>query len=79
MRQVGAYEAKTRLSELLEEVRKGGSVTISKHGVPVALLVPVPASRRQETGAVIAALRDLRRGITLGGISLRELIEEGRR
>jgi prevent-host-death family protein len=79
MRTVSAYEAKTHLPQLLEEAKRGETVMISKHGVPVAMLVPVPGSRHQDPGRVITALREFRRGITLGGLSLRELIEEGRR
>ncbi|MBI4279160.1 MAG: type II toxin-antitoxin system prevent-host-death family antitoxin [Armatimonadetes bacterium] len=79
MRVVGAYEAKTHLPQLLEAVEGGETITISKHGVPVAMLVPVPDKRRRNPAEVIAALRDLRTGVTLGGPSLRELIEEGRR
>ena len=37
---IGAYEAKTHLSELLEKVEAGEEITITKHGVPVAKLVP---------------------------------------
>jgi len=44
---VGAYEAKTRLSELLERVEAGEEITITKHGAPVARLVPV----KKEAGA----------------------------
>ena len=43
MRQVGAYEAKTHLPRLLDEVAAGATITITKHGVPVALLVPPTA------------------------------------
>lgn len=78
MRTVGAYEAKTHLPQLLEEVAKGQSVTITKHGVPVAMLVPPGGARRPNPGTVIEELRRFRRGITLDGLSLRELIEEGR-
>ena len=75
---VGSYEAKTHLSALLERVAKGETITITKHGVPVAMLVPHPQSRRPEPAAAIKALRDFRQGIKLDGLSLRELIEEGR-
>lgn len=78
MRTVGAYEAKTHLPQLLEEVAKGQSVTITKHGVPVAMLVPPRGALRPNPSTVIEELRRFRRGITLDGLSLRELIEEGR-
>lgn len=80
MRTVGAYEAKTHLPHLLDEVARGETITITRHGVPVALLVPAAESRRKSAGEVIAALRELRQEIRpLEGRSIRELIEEGRR
>ena len=79
MRTVGAYEAKTHLSQLIEEVTRGQQVAITKNGLPVALLVPVPSTQKPDVRKVISQLRELRRGITLGDLSLREMIEEGRR
>jgi prevent-host-death family protein len=79
MFQVGAYEAKTRLSQLLEQVAQGEEIVITRHGVPVAVLAPVPASRKSDPKAAIAALKVFRRGRQLAGIPLQELIEEGRR
>lgn len=79
MRSVGAYEAKTHLPRLLERVAKGETITITRHGVPVAQLTPAPEARRTNIRDVIAALREFRRGKTLGGIGARTLIEEGRR
>ncbi len=78
MKSVGAYEAKTHLPELLSEVAAGQSVVITKHGVPVAKLVPAirqPTPPRE----VIDALRDARRGVLLSGLPLRDLINEWRR
>ena len=76
---VGAYEAKTHLPQLLAEVEAGLSITITKHGRPVARLVPPFTNDRPEAGHVIASLRRARQGIRLEGLSLRELIDEGRR
>lgn len=76
---VGAYEAKTHLPRLLEEVQKGRTITITKHGVPVAKLVPVTNNRQMSVDEAIAALRELRKGIRLDGTTIREMIEEGRR
>lgn len=78
MKSVGAYEAKTRLAQLLKEVALGETVTITKHGVPVAVLVPFPGNEHADAGAVIDALGEFRRGVTMGGLSLRDMIEEGR-
>ncbi len=81
MKTVGAYEAKTHLAQLLDEVANGGSITITRHGSPVAQLVPVPESRRPDVGAIIDEWREYRRqqNIRLDGLSIREMIEEGRR
>jgi prevent-host-death family protein len=76
---VGAYEAKTNLPRLLEEAAAGLTITITKHGRPVARLVPPVANERPEPDQVVASLRQARQGIRLKGLSLRELIEEGRR
>ena len=75
---VGVYEAKTHLPRLLDEVAKGKTITITKHGVPVAKLVPVSAARRMSVDEAIAALIELRSKVSLGGLTSRELIEEGR-
>lgn len=78
METVGAYEAKTHLSQLLERVAKGERITILKHGVPVAVLQPVDAEKARPASEVIAQLRKFRVGRRLDGISIRSLIEEGR-
>ena len=79
MRTVGSYEAKTHLPRLLDEVAGGEEITITKHGVPVAVLVPPPGRERRSTAEVIEELREFRKGNTLGGLKIKDLIEEGRR
>lgn len=79
MAEVGAFEAKTHLSNLLERVERGETITITRHGKPVARLIPIAGSSREERRRAIAELKELRTGQTLGGLSVRELIEEGRR
>ncbi|MFZ5449237.1 MAG: type II toxin-antitoxin system Phd/YefM family antitoxin [Thermodesulfobacteriota bacterium] len=78
MLQVGAYEAKTRLSQLIDQVSKGEEIIITKHGVPMAALVPISGPRQQDPKAAIAAIKEFRRGRRLAGLSLRQMIEEGR-
>ncbi|MGC1194070.1 MAG: type II toxin-antitoxin system prevent-host-death family antitoxin [Candidatus Dormiibacterota bacterium] len=75
---IGAYEAKTHLSRLLDEVAQGRRFTITKHGVPVAILAPVGSGLQQGVAQAIDELERFPKGITLGDSSLRELIEEGR-
>ncbi|HWH36762.1 MAG TPA: type II toxin-antitoxin system prevent-host-death family antitoxin [Candidatus Limnocylindrales bacterium] len=78
MRRVGAYEAKTKLPSLLDDVAAGQSVTITRHGTPIARLVP--ADRQRETARSAAEqLLEFRRAHRLAGLSIRELIDEGRR
>jgi len=76
---LGAYEAKTHLSSLLDRVAQGEEFTITKHGVPVARLVPVDSRSRRDVRKAIEAIRELRKGNRLGGLKIRDLIEEGRR
>lgn len=82
MKEVTVFEAKTRLSELLAEVEQGGQITITRRGQPIARLVSAvgakrgAVSQRQQVGAVIASLREQRKGVVLEG-DLRELINEG--
>jgi prevent-host-death family protein len=79
METVGAYEAKTHLPKLLERVKKGERITITRHGVPVAVLQPPELEKAVDTKSVIAELRELRNRHTLGGLSIRKMIEDGRR
>jgi len=77
---VGAYEAKTHLSKLLEKVEAGEEITITKHGAPVAKLVPVKkeVSAEQRIDA-IGRIQRLAIGLSLGGLKVKDLINEGRR
>jgi prevent-host-death family protein len=79
MRRVGSYEAKTHLPRLLDEVAAGESITITKHGVPVALLIPPAANDPVAVRDAADGLRAFRRRHRLDGVSIRELIDEGRR
>ncbi|HUU37711.1 MAG TPA: type II toxin-antitoxin system prevent-host-death family antitoxin [Candidatus Desulfaltia sp.] len=79
MDSVGAYEAKTQLSRLLERVMKGERITITKHGVPVAVLQPPDPDRSVDRKTVISEILRFRKEHSLKGHSLKDLIEEGRR
>jgi prevent-host-death family protein len=76
---VGASEARTHLYRLLDEVARGETVTITRNGVAVAQLVPLQGSQRMSVEAAIAAMDDFRKTHTLGDVTIRELVEEGRR
>lgn len=79
MQTVGAYEAKTHLGQLLDAVEKGETITITRHGVPVAMLVPPKKCASADVDAAIDAWLEVRKGITLGlGLTIREMIDEKR-
>jgi prevent-host-death family protein len=80
METIGSFDAKTHLPALLERVRKGERITITKHGVPVALLTPVDDPGAKDRKQIIAQLKAFGRGRKLPqGVTTRDLIEEGRR
>ena len=79
MDSVGAYEAKTHLPKLLARVIKGEKITITKHGVPLAVLQPPTSSSKALPRQVIAEMRQFRDKHPLDGLSIRKMIEEGRR
>jgi len=77
---VGAYEAKTHLSELLEKVEAGEEITITRHGAPVAKLVPVKKeASAEERIAAIERIQKLASRLSLGGLKVKDLLSEGRR
>lgn len=81
MREIGAFEAKNKLSELLTQVEQGEEITITRRGRPIAKLVR-PDAGPDRTKGIAAAQRilALRKGVTLGkDVTLKELIEDGRR
>ena len=81
METVGSFEAKTHLPKLLERVARGEKITITKHGKPVAMLVPPPLQSSKDVEQVVREMLEYRdrKNRTLGGITIRELVEEGRR
>ena len=79
MKTVGAFEAKTHLNELLQRASKGETIQITRRGTPVAKLSPPDSSQKEDARSLAASIRRLHRGATLGKLSIRELIDEGRR
>lgn len=77
MPEIGAYDAKTHLSKLLEQVEKGQRFVITKHGRPVAELIPVVRPDAERARKAIDALRGLRRRLERRGVSLRSLLAKG--
>ena len=76
---VGTFEAKTHLTRLLDRVAAGEQITITRHGTPVARLVEVKPAGSRQLRETIARLKEFSRGQTLGGLKIKDLINEGRR
>ena len=80
MHTVGVFEAKNRLTALLDEVEGGGEVIITRRGKPIARLAPLETGfNRAKARAAAEGLRATSKGQTLAGLTLEELISEGRR
>ena len=79
MKEIGAFEAKNRFGQLLDWVEGGEDVVITRGGKVVARLVPPGGAFDRERGRSAAQrIREMRKGVTLGGLSLKEMIGEGR-
>jgi prevent-host-death family protein len=74
---VGVYEAKTHLTALLDRVEGGEQFTITKHGRPIARLIPVTRTDRARRREIIERLKKFREGQTLDA-PVKQLINEGR-
>ena len=61
MKSVQASTAKAQLAELLDQVEKGETVVITRHGKPIARIVPEPDERKRDVLAVIAEIKELRK------------------
>ena len=78
MRSIGAYELKTHLSDILDAVVEGETVTITRRGEAVAYLTPAPKQRPIQE--LITEMRGLRaRMPDLGPLDIKDLIEDGRK
>ena len=80
MREVGAFEAKNRFGTLLNWVEKGEEIVITRRGKAVARLVPSTSGfDREKAAQAVAGILARRVGITLGGLKIKDLVNEGRR
>ncbi len=79
MNTVGAFEAKTQFSSLLERVAKGETIEITKRGVPVARLIPIANEPKPDRRQAVRDILEFRKGNKLRGLKIRDLINEGRR
>ncbi len=79
MREIGAFEAKNKLGTLLDWVENGEEILITRRGKAVARLVPAePGFDRAKARRAADGLLDARRGVTLGGLKIKDLVNEGR-
>ena len=79
MSEIGVLEATTHLPQLLKRVRAGERFVITRHDRPIAELIPYRGADTSEVRTAIEDLKELRKSHSLGGLSVRELVEEGRR
>lgn len=79
MEHIGLHEAKTHLSELIANVSDGKEYIITKRGIPVARLCPTDTPNREAAKNAVKRIKDLRKTISLGNVTIKELIEDGRR
>lgn len=85
-REIGSFEAKTHFSQLLATVEAGNEIVITKHGKRVATIAPYQEINKVDSvKEAMESIRNLRKGIRLNPpgakkkVTIRELIEEGRR
>jgi prevent-host-death family protein len=79
MREIGSFEAKNKLSALLDQVEHGAEIVITRHGKAVARLVPAgPGFDREKAKRAAAGLRETSKGVMLRGLKIKDLINEGR-
>ena len=77
--EIGSYEAKTKLPELLRGVQAGKRYTITLRGEPIADLVPAEDAKQADAAAAVDAMRQFMRAASpVEGIDLKALINEGR-
>ena len=80
METIGAFDAKAHLSALLDRVARGERITITRHGVPAAILVPVrEAGPKPIHEEIVEGMRTLRKRVKPDTLSVREMVNEGRR
>jgi prevent-host-death family protein len=77
------YDEESRLPELLDRIERGEEVTIARHGAPMARLVPLQPKRperdEQKIREALRRMDELSKRLSLGGLKIKDLINEGRR
>ncbi len=77
--EVGSYEAKTKLPELLRGVQNGNHYTITLRGESIADLIPAQGNKHSKAAVAVEEMRSFMRSRkAVAGVDLKALIEEGR-
>lgn len=80
MIEIGAFEAKNKFGQLLDWVERGEEVVITRRGKVVARMAPpVGGNNRRAAEEAVTRIRERRKGVTLGGLKIKDMIAEGRR
>jgi prevent-host-death family protein len=75
MREIGSFEAKNKLSALLDQVENGMEIVITRHGKAIAKLMPAaPGFDRKKAKRAAAGLREASKGVTLRGLKIKDLV-----
>jgi prevent-host-death family protein len=77
--EIGVFEAKSKLSQILQEVKKGKHFTITVRGYPIADLIPSESSTFIDTKAAINSMRNISKIKNISDKTLTEWISEGRK
>ena len=76
MKEVGAVEARNKLGKLLDQVKRGAEIVITRHGRAVAKLVPAQAGfDREKARRAAAGLREASKGVMLRGLKIKDLVK----
>jgi len=79
MREVGAFEAKNTFSQLLDQVEHGEEIVITRRGKAVAKIVSTePGFDREKARRAVAGILEMSKGLSLGGLDIKDLVNEGR-
>ncbi len=79
MREIGAFEAKNKLGTVLDWVEAGEEVVITRRGKPVARVVPPHMTiGRERARAAAHRIKAMRKGVSLGDLTIKDLVGEGR-
>ena len=80
MREIGAFEAKNKLAELLDLAEKGEEIIITRHGKQVARLGPIQKTFDRNAGRqAVEDIKKMRKGMHIDDATIKEFINEGRR